>query len=190
MATTSTSKALAPKAKRFAEEYVVDLNATQAAIRAGYSAKSAYSQAHDLLRKPEVAEAISEAMRRRSEATGITASRVLQEIALIAFSDITDIVDNHTGELLIKRLSDLPRPVRRLIESVKETPGEFGIARAVKLHPKIPALKLLVDHLGLEAPKKLEHGGKDGGPIETATIRYVVKVPKEEEAEEEPEAGP
>jgi phage terminase small subunit len=67
---------------------MVDLNATQAAIRAGYSAKSAYSIGEENLRKPDVASAVERAMAERSARTEITADRVLRELAKIGFSDI------------------------------------------------------------------------------------------------------
>jgi phage terminase small subunit len=69
--------ALTDKQKRFAEEYLIDLNATQATIRAGYSEKTAYSQCERLLRNVEVQAAISEGQKSRSQRTGITADRVV-----------------------------------------------------------------------------------------------------------------
>lgn len=78
---------LTPKQERFVAEYLINLNANQAAIRAGYSAKTAAEQAHDLLRKPQIASAVSDAQQVRSQATGVTAERVLQEIARLAFFD-------------------------------------------------------------------------------------------------------
>jgi len=80
--------ALTDKQKRFVEEYLLDLNATQAAIRAGYSAKTAGSIGEENLRKPEIAAAIQEAQDARSKRTEITADRVLQELAKIGFADI------------------------------------------------------------------------------------------------------
>ena len=69
---------LTPKQARFVEEYLVDLNATQAAIRAGYSEKTAYSVGHENLKKPEFATAIQDAKEARSESTGITADEVIR----------------------------------------------------------------------------------------------------------------
>ncbi len=69
---------LTPKQARFVEEYLVDLNATQAAIRSGYSEKTAYSVGHENLKKPEIAAALQEAKEARSERTGITADEVIQ----------------------------------------------------------------------------------------------------------------
>lgn len=80
--------ALTPKQKRFVDEYLIDLNATQAAIRAGYSKRTAEWIGPQLLGKTHVSEAVTERMRARELRTEITQDRVLQELAKIAFSDI------------------------------------------------------------------------------------------------------
>lgn len=83
---------LKDKQARFVEEYLIDLNATQAAIRAGYSEATAYSQGQRLLKNVEVEKALSEAMKKRSERTEITQDMVLRELAKIGFSDIRKVV--------------------------------------------------------------------------------------------------
>lgn len=93
----NAEKALSLKQQRFVDEYMVDLNATQAAIRAGYSANSAAEQAYDLLRKPQISAAISVARKAQQERTGITADRVLTEIALVAFADTRELVEVRKG---------------------------------------------------------------------------------------------
>lgn len=82
--------ALTPKQKLFVDEYLVDLNATQAAIRAGYSEKTAYSIGNENLMKPEIAKAIQNAQQKRQERTEITQDRVVQEIADNAFRPASD----------------------------------------------------------------------------------------------------
>ena len=77
---------LTGKQKRFVEEYLCDLNATQAAIRAGYSAKTAEVVGYENLRKPQIAAAIQEETNKRSTRTEITADRVLREISHMALS--------------------------------------------------------------------------------------------------------
>lgn len=79
------------KQQRFVDEYLVDLNATQAAIRAGYSPDTAGAIGHENLKKPEIALALQEARRAQQERTGITADRVLREIALVAFADAREL---------------------------------------------------------------------------------------------------
>ncbi len=71
---------LTGKQKQFADEYLIDLNATQAATRAGYSAKTAGAQGFELLKKPEIQEYIVERQQKRSERTGITQDYVLNTI--------------------------------------------------------------------------------------------------------------
>lgn len=79
---------LSPKQAKFVSEYLVDLNATQAAVRAGYSGKTAYSQGQRLLKHVEVAASVSKAQASRAERTEITADRVLAELAKIGFADV------------------------------------------------------------------------------------------------------
>ena len=81
---------LTEKQKRFVYEYLIDLNATQAAIRAGYSPKTAYSMGQRLLKKVEIQAAIQEAMSERQKRTEITQDKVLEEIGKVAFHDAAD----------------------------------------------------------------------------------------------------
>src|SRR5215213_1985099 len=81
---------LTARQARFVEEYLVDLNATQAAIRAGYSARTANEQASRLLANVSVAAAISEALAARAERTQITADQVVEELAAIGFAKLGD----------------------------------------------------------------------------------------------------
>lgn len=76
------------KQKLFAAEYIVDFNATQAAIRAGYSKKTAYCIGSENLKKPVIQELISEAIRDRIRRTHITQERVVLELASVAFADM------------------------------------------------------------------------------------------------------
>ena len=103
---------LNPKQQRFVEEYLIDLNATQAAIRAGYSPKTATAIASENLSKPSISAAIACAMAERSKRTGITQDRILEELAKVAFIKLTDIVDD-TGKIKAgatdeDRAADLP----------------------------------------------------------------------------------
>lgn len=88
---------LTEKQQRFVDEYLVDLNATQAAIRAGYSADTAGSIGHENLQKPEIVLAIAEARRAQQERTQITADRVVMELGLIAFADARELAEVKTG---------------------------------------------------------------------------------------------
>lgn len=85
--------ALSEKHQRFVTEYLVDLNATQAYIRAGYSPNGAGESAHTLLKNPEIQDAISEARKKLSEQTEITPAKVLNEWASIAFANPNDLIE-------------------------------------------------------------------------------------------------
>ena len=145
--------ALTEKQKRFVEEYLIDLNATQAAIRAGYSVKRASEIGYQLLQKTTVSHAISKAMAERSRRTGISQDRVLQELAKIAFVNATDVIN--MDEATIR--GDANREDTAAIASVKvkTIPTESGeiVEREVKTYDKIKALELLGKHLGMFTDK-------------------------------------
>lgn len=142
------ARRMTDKQKRFVEEYLVDLNATQACIRAGYKVENARQTATENLSKPYIAEEIERAMAERSKRTGINQDRVIQELARIAFVKITDVVDA-SGE--VRR--DASDDDLACIESikVKDSDNQFGgsCEREVKLSPKLKALELLGKHLGM-----------------------------------------
>lgn len=145
---------LTPKQELFVREYLVDLNATQAAIRAGYSPKTAHVIGNENLNKPEIQTAISVAKEQRAKRVDITADRVLQELAKIAFADVSDLVeqDEETGRTRLRALKQLPGGV---ISEITERPGKDGPVMTVKLWDKGQALAKLGQHLGLfdkEAP--------------------------------------
>lgn len=134
------------KQKRFVEEYLIDLNATQAAIRAGYSPDSAKEIGSENLTKPDIAKAVDQAIAERSRRTGVNADRVVRELAKIAFVNAGEVVDLDTA-LLMDKISDDDMAA---IQSVKvKTFGEDGVEREVKLADKLKALELLGKHLGL-----------------------------------------
>ena len=134
------------KQKRFVEEYLIDLNATQAAIRAGYSPDSAKEIGSENLTKPDISKAVDQAIAERSRRTGVNADRVVRELAKIAFVNAGEVVDLDTA-LLMDKISDDDMAA---IQSVKvKTFGEDGVEREVKLADKLKALELLGKHLGL-----------------------------------------
>lgn len=142
------------KQKRFVEEYLIDLNATQAAIRAGYSPKTAKDIGCENLAKPNISDAIDKAMAERSRRTGINQDRILLELARIGLAKITDVVDPDTGKIL----PDASDDDLACIQSIKIKPNEFGTEREVKLYDKKSALVDLGKHLGL-FKDKVELGG-------------------------------
>lgn len=141
------------KQKRFVEEYLVDLNATQAAIRAGYSPQTARDIGCENLTKPNIQNAIATAMAERSRRTGINQDRVIQEIAKLAFLNPIDVID--MDEATIK--GEANRDDTACIASVKMKviPGEDGniTEREIKTYDKLKALELLGKHLGMFSDK-------------------------------------
>lgn len=134
------------KQKRFVEEYLIDLNATQAAIRAGYSPDTAKSIGSENLTKPDIQARIAKAMAERSKRTGVNADRVVTELAKIAFVNASDVIDADTATLK----SDAAPEDTAAIQSVKvKTFGEDGLEREIKMADKLKALELLGKHLGM-----------------------------------------
>lgn len=172
-------KALTPKQRRFVEEYLVDLNATQAAIRAGYSAKDADVQGPRLLGKVGIAEAIKAGQAARSERTQITQDRVLQEYARIAFSNMKEFAEFGPDGVKLKDLDGMDDDAARCIAEVSETTSQGGGSIKFKLHDKKGALDSIARHLGMFVEKH-EHTGPDGAPIKTDnkwTVEFVNAAP-------------
>ena len=138
------------KQKRFIEEYLIDLNATQAAIRAGYSPDTAKSIGSENLTKPDIQARIAKAMAERSRRTGVNADRVVMELAKIAFVNASDVIDAETATLK----PDAAPEDTAAIQSVKvKTFGEDGLEREIKMADKLKALELLGKHLGMSKDK-------------------------------------
>ena len=137
--------ALTDKQKLFVREYLVDLNATAAAERAGYSAKTSRSQGQRLLTNVDIQKAVQDAMKHREARTEVTQDRVVEELAKIAFGDATDFAAVEDGAVVIKDTKDLPRDQRAAIAGIKR--GKNGIE--VTRYDKMRALELLGKHLGL-----------------------------------------
>ena len=152
---------MTPKQQQFVDEYLVDLNATQAAIRAGYSAKTAYSTGHENLRKPEIATAVTEAQAGRAKRLEVTADRVIEEFAKLAFANIADYVAAGPDGLTHADLANMSPEQTAAIAEMSQT--QKGAVR-IKLHDKKAALDSLAKHLGLFTDK-LEVTGKDGAPL-------------------------
>ncbi len=184
---------LTAKQKAFVNEYLIDLNATQAAIRAGYSVKTANEQGARLLANVSISEFISKAMEERSKRTGITADQVLNELAMIAFANGTDfaqvveepiivngryVKDPDTGQLRKQEVvkivptDKLPEDKKRAIAGIKE--GRYGVE--VATCDKVKALELLGRHLGMfkdkvELTNLNEEKGKLDGIITAKGLR-------------------
>lgn len=141
------------KQKRFVEEYLIDLNATQAAIRAGYSPDSARDIGCENLTKPNIKAAIDKAEAERSRRTGINQDRVLREIAKLAFVNPVDVIDMDTATIHGEANRDDTACIASV--KVKTIPTEDGeiTEREVKTYNKLNALELLGKHLGMFTDK-------------------------------------
>lgn len=155
---------LRPKQKMFVEEYLVDLNATQAAIRAGYSAKTASSIGEQNLRKLDIQTAIQEAMKARQERTGVTQDRVIAELARIAFGDQRSVMEWGPSGVKLRDSKSLTDDQAAMVAEVSESVTANGGTLKLKTHDKVGALKLLGEHLGM-FKQKMEVTGQDGGPV-------------------------
>lgn len=165
--------ALTDKQKRFCEEYLIDLNATQAAIRAGYSPKTAEQTASRLLRNVKVQEYIAKRQKELSRSTEITQERVIKELALIAFSNnadyahvvekkmqveasgtLVDVLDKDGKPVMYRTVEpvlteELTEEQKRALAVIKK--GRDGLE--VKSCDKVKALELLGKHLGIFTDK-------------------------------------
>lgn len=150
--TAKSAQKLSPKRAEFVRQYLVDLNATQAAIRAGYSPKGAEVAGFRLLRDVRVSAVVEAAMAERAVRTEITADRVLQEVASLAFLDIAGAF---TADGTLLPLNEMAPNVRAAIAGLETNElfgpeGELvGTAKKIKLSDKIGALTLLMRHMGM-----------------------------------------
>lgn len=152
---------LTPKQQRFVEEFVVDLNATQAAIRAGYSERTANRIASVLLSKPDIAAAIAEKQAARAKRTQIDADWVLKRLAGEADADLAELYDDD-GNLLPMR--EWPMVFRRGLvvgfETVHETDGSGEnarrlLVRKIKLQDRTKTVELIGKHVSVQAFKEI-----------------------------------
>ncbi|AGY47923.1 terminase small subunit [Bacillus phage poppyseed] len=196
---------LTPKQQMFVKEYLIDLNATQAALRAGYSAKTAKQTGTENLSKPIIQAEIQKHMNNRAEKIDVSADRILQELAAIAFHDVNEVVYVDTREyvsgwkitqketdeqpeikepmystaqmVVVKDLSELTPLQRKSIAAIKQ--GKEGIE--IKFHDKIKAAELLGKHMKLFADK-IEHSGEithntvDLSGLSTEELRKLAKI--------------
>lgn len=153
-------KPLTPKQQRFVDEYLIDLNATQAAIRAGYSAKTAYAIGEENLRKPEIASAVSLAQARRSERTEIDSDWVLKRLAMEATADLADIIG---ADGVLKPIDEWPLIWRQgLVTGIdvqedRQDGVKVGQTVKVKLSDRIKRIELIGKHVNVQAFREQVH---------------------------------
>ncbi len=158
-----------PKQRRFVEEYLIDLNATAAAKRAGYSEKTARQTGQENLSKPVIAEAIAEAQADRSERTQIDADWVLERLAEEVTADLKDL---YADDGTLKPIDQWPLIWRQGlvagldVDELLADGARLGQVTKVKLSDRLKRIELIGKHIGVKAfTERKELTGKDGGPV-------------------------
>jgi phage terminase small subunit len=161
---------LAPRQQRFVQEYLLDLNAKQSAIRAGYSPKTAEVQGSRLLSNAKVQRAIATRMAERSKRTEVDADRALLELARVGFSDLRRVFDSD-GRL--KPMSEWDEDTAAAISSVKvrtvKDGDEVTEVVEIRLWDKPSTLEKIGKHLGMFIADKTHEDDKSGGAITDLT---------------------
>lgn len=149
------TKPLLPKQERFCQEFLIDLNQTQAAIRAGYSKRTASNTSFKLMQHERIRRRIQILMNRRSDRIEIDQDTVLQECAIVALSDIGELFDQRGA---LKAIWEVPELTRRAISSVEVVTrtlpdgsrgADIEYVHKIKLWDKMSGLDKLGKHLKL-----------------------------------------
>lgn len=159
---------LTPRQTRFVEEYAIDRNGTQAAIRAGYSPRSAEVTACRLLSKDKIKAAVADAMRKVTERVEVTQEMVLAEYKRIAFSDLRNLAHWNDDGVCLHPSAELSDDAAATVKEIKvqttQTETEHGITTSVrkeiKQHDKLRALEVLAKYTGLH-----DADGDDGDRV-------------------------
>lgn len=182
---------MTPKQQLFVEEYLIDLNATQAAIRAGYSAKTAHVIGHENLNKPEIAAAVGKAQADRNERTRVDADWVLRRFTEEADADVGDLYDE-TGR--VKPIHDWPPIWRKgLVASIESFPEKVGIddngepilatAYKIRFADRTRIKELLGKHVYVSAfREQVDHTSSDGSMSPPSLAEFYGKPPAKADA--------
>lgn len=165
------TRGLTPKQAAFVAEYLIDLNASAAARRAGYSERVSNRIAAENMAKPVIAQAIADAMAKRAQRTEITQDRVLQELARVAFLDPGKLFNADGAPIPVQQLDeDTRRAVVGLdVVTIGNADAGIGQVQKIKLADKLSALEKVGKHLGMFTDR-LAVGGLNGGPVEVAAV--------------------
>lgn len=165
----SEGKQLSPRQRRFVQEYIVDLNGAQAAIRAGYSKKTSKWVAWSNLKKPHIEAAVRAEMEARMERTRVSGDRVIRELERIAFADIRKYAVEGKASLELKTIDQLTDDEAAAV--VELSGGSKGGGFRLKLHDKKKALDALARHTGLFTPRRAQ---PENPHAEAERIREVI----------------
>ena len=162
---------LTPKQEMFCKEYLIDLNATQAAIRAGYSEKTARSVGQENLTKPDIQERVQQLMEERSNRVQLEADEVMWELKNILQADLANYIEinEDTGAIRARGFDDMPEGASRAIQSIEEDRiiREDNDGKQTTVHDKFKfrlynkerMIELAMKHLGM-LNDKLELSGE------------------------------
>lgn len=144
----SKAKALTPKQRLFVKYYVICLNATEAAIKAGYNENSAAEMGYENLRKPHIRKAIADAQSERLANLDIDANYVLKRLIEVDTLDVIDILDHNNN---IKPVSEWPKEWRQNISSIDVAENSSGTIVKLKFPDKVKNLELIGRHISVAA---------------------------------------
>ena len=171
---------LTKKEALFCKEYVIHFNATQSAIKAGISEKSAGQLGHRMLKKVQIQREIGKLIAERAERLDIKGDQVLDEIRRFAFLDVADAF-NEDGT--VKNIHDIPEEVRRCISSIEvkelfegsySKKRKVGEIKKIRFHDKTKGLDMFGKHLGMWL-ERIEHSAPGGGPLQINMTVNLVK---------------
>ena len=147
---------LTAKQQTFAQEYLVDLNATQAAIRAGYSARTADVQGPRLLGNVRIQTLVQESRTKLAKKTEITIERILEGYRRIAFGDMRSVMEWNSSGITLKDSEVLNDEDAAMIAEISEVTTQLGGTVRIKMHDKLRALEGIRKLLGFDAPVRVE----------------------------------
>ena len=152
-------KPLSDKQLRFVKEYMIDLNATAAAERAGYAKRSAKLTGHNLTKHPQVKRLIGQEKLKREKRTELSADIVIEELRRVGFAKLSDFVEWGPDGVIFKPSANLTAAQVAAVEQVTEkitenAQGGGSTHRSIKLHDKLGALDKLCKHLGIYADQE------------------------------------
>lgn len=171
---------LTRKEARFIQEYLIDLNASKAARRAGYSEKSSANIGNENCRKPLIQAEIFKELDKRAKRTNITQDRVIIELKRIALSNMADFARWDGNTVNLKESDSLSRAKTAAVQEISEVVTEAGGRTKIKHHDKIRALELLGRHLGMFKERPDDAGVNVSVSVTTEQVPAMTKAQAEE----------
>ena len=140
--------ALNPKQQKFVEHYLKTFHTTNSALAAGYSKKTAHQQGYELLKKPEIKDALRKQQEDEGKKSQVTKERIIQELARIAFSDLRNVSEWGSDSVTLIASSDLTDAHAAPVSEISESVNQYGSSLKIKQYDKMKALELLSRMLG------------------------------------------